>query len=66
MKKPLTDVDKEVRSTAADALGKLGRHVAPAVPGLAKLLTVPDKEVRHKFTDALGKLDEYMALADGA
>jgi HEAT repeat protein len=55
----LRDGDKEVRASAAAALGRLG---APAVPPLLGLLTDRDWHVRYRAAEALGLIRERRAV----
>ena len=43
------DGASEVRTKAADVLGKLGEHAAPAVPALTKCLEDGDADVRRRW-----------------
>ena len=57
------DPDPDVCSSAAEALGKLGKHAAPAVPALTKCLEVPQDFIRRSAIHALGNLGEHAASA---
>jgi HEAT repeat protein len=49
-----------VRSSAADALGKIGD--AQAIPGLLKLVEDSDSSVRRRAAEALGKIGDSQAI----
>jgi HEAT repeat protein len=49
-----------VRSSAADALGKIGDD--RAIPGLLKLVEDSDSDVRRSAADALGKIGDAQAI----
>ena len=48
-----------MRSSAADALGKIGDQ---AIPGLLKLVEHSDAYVRSSAADALGKIGDAQAI----
>ena len=48
--------EKEVRQTAAGALGKIGPEAKAAVPDLSKALKDEDKYVRQTAVRALGDI----------
>ncbi len=50
-----------VRSSAAEALGRLGEHATGALPAFTKLLVDPDTAVRRSAAEALGRLGEHAA-----
>ncbi|BAY47656.1 hypothetical protein SAMD00079811_52750 [Scytonema sp. HK-05] len=52
----LKDEDSDVRYSAADALGNLGKGSEVVVQGLLALLNDEDSDVRDSAADALGKL----------
>ena len=54
---------RDVRRSAADALGKIGPPAAEAVPALAAALHDPDEDVRRSAADALGKIGPAAAEA---
>ena len=52
-----------MRCAAAKALGKLGKHAAPAAPQLAKCLEHENEDVRKAAAEVLAKLGEHAAAA---
>ena len=59
----LQDPDVEVRSRAAEALGKIGPEAAAAVPALTTALQDPDVDVRMEAAWALGCIGPEAAAA---
>jgi len=59
----LKDEDREVRSSAAKALGEIGESAVSAVPALAEALKDKGREVRWSAAEALGKIGEPAAAA---
>ena len=59
------DPNAEVRLTAAEALGNLGEHAAPAVPALMECLKDADSDVRRVASEALARSrgEEQQAIA---
>jgi hypothetical protein len=49
----LSDSEPRVRRTAAEVLGKYGRHAESAVPALRQALADEDADVRQRASDAL-------------
>ncbi|WP_414574315.1 HEAT repeat domain-containing protein, partial [Nostoc sp. CCY 9925] len=58
--KLIEDPESDVRSRAADALGKIGSEAA--IPGLIKLIEDPKYSVRSSAADALGKIGSEAAI----
>ena len=54
---------RERRESAAEALGKIGEHAAPAVLALTKCFEYGDGNVREAAADTLGKFGEHAAPA---
>ncbi|MBD2472408.1 HEAT repeat domain-containing protein [Nostoc sp. FACHB-145] len=52
----LKDEDTDVRSSAANALGNIGKDAKSAVPTLITLLKDKDDNVRSKAVNALGNI----------
>jgi HEAT repeat protein len=65
LRRALTDVDAEVRESAAGALGKLGPEAVEACNDLLRCLDDPNYEVRMRAANALGDIqcrrDEVLA-----
>jgi HEAT repeat protein len=59
----ISDDDKRVRWTTADALGKLGDAAKAAVPALMQLLKDPDKNVRLAAARAIARIAPASAEA---
>jgi hypothetical protein len=58
--KAIEDSDSYVRSSAAEALGKLGSEAA--IPALLKAIEHSDSDVRRRAADALGQLGSEAAI----
>lgn len=64
--KLLNDKEKEIRSTSACILGKIGMPAKEAVPGLIKALKDDDKNVRINAVYALGQIGPDAKEAESA
>jgi HEAT repeat protein/energy-coupling factor transporter ATP-binding protein EcfA2 len=58
--KAIEDSNSDVRSSAAEALGKLGSEAA--IPALLKAIEHSDSDVRRRAADALGQLGSEAAI----
>jgi HEAT repeat protein len=62
----IVDGGKYDRILSAKALGKMGKHAAPAVGVLAAVLADPDQDLRLAAVEALGQIGEAAAPASDA